>query len=98
MLCSMDKIKAACECDHPCKGSQISSEDLNCCKISIKEISNTNILELNNLSVSADSKYKFINNFLPVSFRYESAVYYNLNKNRFIPPPDIPILLSQILI
>lgn len=99
MLCRMERLQTTCQCDDPCMNElQISQEESQCCKVSIQEISNTNILDLNKLSFNTDIKFSFIDSYLPVNFQSNLSQTFRLHITHFKPPADIPILFSHILI
>ena len=103
MLCRMDNFQTTCECEDPCRNeSQITSEESQCCKVLIHEISNTNILELNKLKFNPGIKFNIIESFLPlnlhVNLQSDLSQTFRLHLIHFIPPADIPILFSHILI
>lgn len=99
MLCKMGKTKNVCECDHSCTNElKISSEESSCCKVSTEEINNTNILEINKLSVIKVIKFQLSNDFLPVKLISNISQSFSSHIIHFKPPADIPILFSNILI
>lgn len=100
MMCSMSRMQDACECGNSdgAKDMQFSSAESACCKINIKEINNSNILEnttskeINN-NVSQNTVYYHDFNIRPETHTY----FVFINKN-FKPPKDIPVLYSSLLI
>lgn len=95
----MEQMQNSCECENPCSNElKITLEESQCCKVSIQEINNTNILELNKLSFYKDIKFQLTDNFLSVNLQSDLSHNFSLHIIHFKPPADIPILFSHILI
>lgn len=99
IMCKMGKIQTSCECANPCEDElQINSEESDCCKVTSGEINNTNILELNKLSIIKDIKFQLTDSFLQVNLLSDLSQNFRTNILHFKPLADIPILFSHILI
>ena len=100
MICKMDNSHNECRCgDIPVSGEvQLSSMDPGCCKTEIKEINNTNTLELNKISLIKDISFKTIHFPSESELRSYTSFITNIHSAHLKPPADIPILFSHILI
>jgi hypothetical protein len=99
MQCKMSKTQETCECKNEChKILQFNSEESECCKVKIKEINNSNTLETNKLSLAKEITFQFNYYFLKSDLNSNLSYNFKLSINHFRPPPDIPILISHILI
>ena len=100
MMCSMSRVHDVCECEHNSAADdvQLSSAESGCCKISINEINNTNLLESASSKeiksiISLNTVY-----YQEVHIRPETCTYFAFINKNFKPPIDIPVLYSSLLI
>ena len=100
MMCTMSKMQDACECGNSdgAKDIQFSSAESACCKINIKEINNSNLLQN---TISKETKSTVSQNIVYYQNLYtrpETHTYFVFINKNFKPPKDIPILYSSLLI
>lgn len=100
MMCSMNMAHDVCECEDNSKADdiQFNTPESGCCKTSIKEINNSNILE--NATSKVIKSIISLNtvHYQEVHISPEKCTYFaNIHKT-FKPPKDIPVLYSSLLI
>ena len=99
MMCSMSRMQEACDCgDSGVKDIRFNSAESDCCKINIKEINNSNILQN---TISKEIKSIVSQNivyFQNLYTRPETHTYFVIINKNFKPPKDIPVLFSSLLI
>jgi hypothetical protein len=97
--CSMSKTQEKCECRNQCaKLPQFNTQESECCKVKFKEINNANILESNKIFSGKEVTFQFNDYFVKSDLNFNSSHNFKLSSSHFRPPPDIPILISHILI
>jgi len=100
MMCNMSKTQENCECKDNSDNHtlQSNSKESDCCKITSKEINNTNNLNLNKLKQCYTDTFQTLNYFTPsIAINNTHQSYYSF-KNHPRYKPDIIILISRILI
>jgi hypothetical protein len=96
----MSKVQNVCECSADeglAAMMQISSEEKECCKINISEITNSNTLDKNKTKILSYLSYQSVNYLVPVIDITKTYVDRKILANN-IPVPDIPIRNSSLLI
>lgn len=92
-------MPTVCECEDKSdvKIPQINSES-ECCKVIIKEINNSTTLETNKILLIKDVTFQVIHYVLPSALNYNLANSFRALISYTLPPTDIPILTSALLI